>query len=148
MFSQLKLSFLEFGLYSNVANLLGFTFCLKEIWKAFASLPCSGSYYDYTYKKMALILCMWCVYRLSGESPFQGDSDSETLALVTAAKWEFDEESFEDITEQAKHFISSLLQKNARLDTGALGHPVTSTLHVHTHTKTRCPLGPQATDAL
>lgn len=52
--------------------------------------------------------------RLSGESPFQGESDTETLALVTAAKWEFDEESFEEITDQAKDFISSLLSKDVR----------------------------------
>lgn len=69
-----------------------------------------------------------CVYRLSGESPFQGDSDSETLALVTAAQWEFDEESFEDITKQAKDFISSLLQKDVRLDEHR------SLLHTHART--------------
>lgn len=52
--------------------------------------------------------------RLSGESPFQGASDAETLALVTAAQWEFDPESFEDITDEAKDFISGLLVKNMR----------------------------------
>lgn len=52
--------------------------------------------------------------RLSGESPFQGNSDAETLALVTAAFYEFDEESFEDISEQAKDFIQSLLKKDRR----------------------------------
>lgn len=52
--------------------------------------------------------------RLSGESPFQGNSDAETLALVTAASYEFYEDSFEDISEQAKDFIRSLLQKDRR----------------------------------
>lgn len=52
--------------------------------------------------------------RLSGESPFQGNSDAETLAHVTAAFYEFDEESFEDISEQAKDFIQSLLKKDRR----------------------------------
>lgn len=52
--------------------------------------------------------------RLSGESPFQGNSDAETLALVTAAQWEFDPESFVDITEEAKDFISGLLRKDKR----------------------------------
>lgn len=52
-------------------------------------------------------------FRLSGESPFQGNSDAETLALVTAAQWEFDE-SFDEITDEAKNFISSLLNKDAR----------------------------------
>ncbi|XP_077068831.1 myosin light chain kinase, smooth muscle isoform X5 [Siphateles boraxobius] len=55
-----------------------------------------------------------CYILLSGESPFQGESDTETLALVTAAKWEFDEESFEEITDLAKDFISSLLSKDVR----------------------------------
>lgn len=53
--------------------------------------------------------------RLSGESPFQGNSDAETLSLVTAARYEFDQESFEDISDQAKDFISSLLKKDRRL---------------------------------
>lgn len=54
--------------------------------------------------------------RLSGESPFQGGSDAETFALVTAAHYTFDEESFEDISDQAKDFISSLLKKDRRFD--------------------------------
>lgn len=53
--------------------------------------------------------------RLSGESPFQGNSDAETLSLVTAAHFDFDPESFEDISDQAKDFISSLLKKDRRL---------------------------------
>lgn len=52
--------------------------------------------------------------RLSGESPFQGNSDAETLALVTAAQWDFNPESFDDITEEAKDFISGLLRKDKR----------------------------------
>lgn len=34
--------------------------------------------------------------------------------MVTAAQWEFDEESFADITDEAKQFISSLLSANTR----------------------------------
>ncbi|KAM6957155.1 myosin light chain kinase, smooth muscle [Aplochiton taeniatus] len=63
---------------------------------------------------------------LSGESPFQGNSDAESLALVTAAQYEFDEDSFEDITDQAKDFISSLLNKDTRRRMSceeALAHP-------------------------
>lgn len=67
-----------------------------------------------------------CFILLSGESPFQGNSDAETLALVTAAKYDFDPESFEDISAQAKEFISSLLKKDRRCrlscDEG-LAHP-------------------------
>ncbi|KAM8824765.1 myosin light chain kinase, smooth muscle [Synchiropus picturatus] len=67
-----------------------------------------------------------CYILLSGESPFQGSTDTETLALVTAAQWEFDEESFEEITEEAKDFISSLLEKDPRhrmLCKQAMEHP-------------------------
>lgn len=71
------------------------------------------------YEPVGLETDMWsigviCFILLSGESPFQGNSDAETLALVTAACYEFDPESFEDISDQAKDFISSLLKKNRR----------------------------------
>uniref|UniRef100_A0A667X521 Myosin, light chain kinase 5 n=1 Tax=Myripristis murdjan TaxID=586833 RepID=A0A667X521_9TELE len=84
-----------------------------------------------SYEPVCLATDMWsigviCYILLSGESPFQGNSDDETLALVTAAQWEFDEDSFEEITEQAKDFISSLLNKNTRRRMTceeALAHP-------------------------
>ncbi|XP_045066840.1 myosin light chain kinase, smooth muscle isoform X2 [Coregonus clupeaformis] len=71
------------------------------------------------YETVSLATDMWsigviCYILLSGESPFQGNSEAETLALVTGAQWEFDEESFEEITDQAKDFISSLLNKEPR----------------------------------
>ncbi|KAM4717283.1 myosin light chain kinase, smooth muscle isoform 1-T3 [Anableps anableps] len=71
------------------------------------------------YEPVCLATDMWsigviCYILLSGESPFQGNSDAETLALVTAAQWEFDEESFKYITEEAQNFISSLLNKDPR----------------------------------
>ncbi|MGH0155751.1 UNVERIFIED_CONTAM: hypothetical protein FKN15_029916 [Acipenser sinensis] len=55
-----------------------------------------------------------------------GSNDSETLALVTAAQWEFEEESFEAITDQAKDFIRNMLKKNMRQRLTcdqALAHP-------------------------
>ncbi|XP_019949701.2 myosin light chain kinase, smooth muscle isoform X1 [Paralichthys olivaceus] len=83
------------------------------------------------YEPVCLATDMWsigviCYILLSGESPFQGDSDTETLASVTAAHWEFDEESFEEITDEAKNFISSLLNKDTRRRMScveALAHP-------------------------
>lgn len=83
------------------------------------------------YEPVSLETDMWslgviCYVLLSGESPFQGNSDAETLALVTAAQFDFDEESFEDISDEAQDFISSLLQKDpkSRLScTKALAHP-------------------------
>ncbi|XP_018558000.1 myosin light chain kinase, smooth muscle isoform X1 [Lates calcarifer] len=83
------------------------------------------------YEPVCLATDMWsigviCYILLSGESPFQGNSDTETLALVTAAQWEFDEESFDEITDEAKNFISSLLNKDTRRRMSceeALAHP-------------------------
>ncbi|XP_055019198.1 myosin light chain kinase, smooth muscle-like, partial [Boleophthalmus pectinirostris] len=84
-----------------------------------------------SYEPVSLETDMWsigviCFVLLSGESPFQGNNDAETFAFVTAAKFEFDEESFEDISDEAKDFISSLLKKDPtdRLScTDALAHP-------------------------
>ncbi|CAL8301334.1 unnamed protein product [Lota lota] len=83
------------------------------------------------YEPVGLETDMWsigviCFILLSGESPFQGDNVPETHALVTAAHYEFDQESFEDISDEARDFISSLLQKDLRNRLScdqALDHP-------------------------
>ncbi|XP_048590455.1 striated muscle preferentially expressed protein kinase-like isoform X3 [Nematostella vectensis] len=51
---------------------------------------------------------------LSGLSPFMGDDNNETLSNVNMCEWDFDDESFDVISDQAKDFISSLLIKNAK----------------------------------
>ena len=40
-----------------------------------------------------------------------GDTDIETMANVTIAKYDFDDEVFDDISDDAKDFISKLLVK-------------------------------------
>ncbi|XP_069761121.1 myosin light chain kinase, smooth muscle isoform X1 [Narcine bancroftii] len=55
-----------------------------------------------------------CYILLSGLSPFQGESDTDTLSNVTAVSWEFDEDAFAGISENAKDFITCLLQKDMR----------------------------------
>uniref|UniRef100_A0A8C9ELV2 Protein kinase domain-containing protein n=1 Tax=Pavo cristatus TaxID=9049 RepID=A0A8C9ELV2_PAVCR len=84
-----------------------------------------------SFEPVGLATDMWsvgviCYILLSGESPFQGDNDMETLSNITAARWEFEEEIFSDISQQAKDFISQLLQKDPRCrlsSSGALQHP-------------------------
>jgi myosin-light-chain kinase len=49
--------------------------------------------------------------RLSGLSPFMGDSDAETFANITRADYDFDDEAFDAISQDAKDFISALLVK-------------------------------------
>ncbi|XP_022662813.1 myosin light chain kinase, smooth muscle-like isoform X3 [Varroa jacobsoni] len=63
---------------------------------------------------------------LSGLSPFMGDNDGETMANVTKAKWDFEDESFNNVSSEAKDFITQCLVKdrNNRLDSrNALNHP-------------------------
>ena len=50
-------------------------------------------------------------YRLSGLSPFMGDNDAETLSNVTSVEWDFEDEAFDEVSENAKEFIAKLLVK-------------------------------------
>ncbi|XP_041477176.1 myosin light chain kinase, smooth muscle-like isoform X3 [Lytechinus variegatus] len=50
-----------------------------------------------------------CYILLSGLSPFMGDNDAETLNNVTLAEWDFEDEAFDTISEDAKTFIEGLL---------------------------------------
>lgn len=52
--------------------------------------------------------------RVSGLSPFMGENDNETLANVTSATWDFDDEAFDEISDDAKDFISNLLKKDMK----------------------------------
>ncbi|XP_054828903.1 myosin light chain kinase, smooth muscle-like [Eublepharis macularius] len=83
------------------------------------------------YEPIGYATDMWsigviCYILVSGLSPFMGDNDNETLANVTSATWDFDDEAFDEISEDAKDFISNLLKKDMkdRLDcTQCLQHP-------------------------
>jgi myosin-light-chain kinase len=50
--------------------------------------------------------------RLSGLSPFMGENDNDTYANINRALYDFDDEAFTDISDEAKDFISKLLIKN------------------------------------
>ncbi|XP_068706499.1 uncharacterized protein [Montipora foliosa] len=68
---------------------------------------------------ISLATDMWSVgviayILLSGLSPLLGDDDSETLTNVTSGEWDFDDDSFGVISDQAKDFISALLVRNPR----------------------------------
>ena len=54
------------------------------------------------------------IKRLSGLSPFMGDNDSQTYNNITKAEYDFEDESFEVISSEAKNFISKLLLKDPR----------------------------------
>ncbi|RZF45815.1 hypothetical protein LSTR_LSTR011774 [Laodelphax striatellus] len=62
------------------------------------------------------VICYRCcvvnINELSGLSPFMGETDVETMANVTIAQYDFDDDAFDDISDDAKDFISKLLMKN------------------------------------
>ncbi|XP_051557106.1 myosin light chain kinase 2, skeletal/cardiac muscle-like isoform X2 [Myxocyprinus asiaticus] len=77
---------------------------------------------------------------LSGLSPFLGDDDNQTLNNILVCQWNFEEDEFTDISEEAKDFISKLLiiDKSWRIGASeALRHPWLSdpTVHFRLHEK-------------
>ena len=40
-----------------------------------------------------------------------GDNDAETLSNVTSVEWDFEDEAFDEVSENAKEFIAKLLVK-------------------------------------
>ena len=60
---------------------------------------------------------MWAVgvityILLSGYSPFLGDNDMETFNNITSGYYDFNLDEFDNISKEAKSFISNLLLKN------------------------------------
>ncbi|XP_075427848.1 myosin light chain kinase 2, skeletal/cardiac muscle isoform X2 [Ascaphus truei] len=75
---------------------------------------------------MVKIIDFGLARRVSGLSPFLGDNDTETLNNVLNGDKDFDEETFETVSEEAKDFISSLLvrDKSGRMSAAqCLRHP-------------------------
>ncbi|XP_075944600.1 uncharacterized protein mylk4b [Anarhichas minor] len=71
---------------------------------------------------------------LSGLSPFLGDDDNETLNNILACQWNFEEEEFTDISDEAKDFITLLLVKSKSWRMSAaesLRHPWLSDRSLH-----------------
>ena len=52
------------------------------------------------------------IFRVSGLSPFMGDTDLETMANVTIAEYDYEDDAFNNVSNEAKDFIDSLLVKN------------------------------------
>ena len=61
-------------------------------------------------QQLYLLLC-----RFTGYSPFQGDTHNETFYYVSFCEYDFDNEVFDDVSQDAKDFIEELLQKEPRL---------------------------------
>merc|ERR1719412_3361367 len=84
-----------------------------------------------SYEPVSTTSDMWsvgviCYVLLSGLSPFMGDSDVDTFANISGINYDFDDEAFDSISDEAKDFISKLLVKfqNKRLTAAqCLLHP-------------------------
>ncbi|NXE84179.1 DAPK2 kinase, partial [Cochlearius cochlearius] len=68
------------------------------------------------YEPLSSATDMWSIgvityILLSGLSPFQGETDAETLSNVVAGTYEFEERCFSQTSEMAKDFIRQLLVK-------------------------------------
>lgn len=61
-----------------------------------------------------ITLTVHSVPRLSGLSPFQGETNEETLRNIIAMNYEFDARYFSMTSSMAKDFIQKLLMKNPK----------------------------------
>lgn len=66
------------------------------------------------YEPIGLQSDMWsvgviCYVLLSGLSPFMGETDVETFSNITRADYDFDDDAFDAVSQEAKEFISGLL---------------------------------------
>ncbi|KAF4013785.1 hypothetical protein G4228_005191 [Cervus hanglu yarkandensis] len=77
---------------------------------------------------------------LSGLSPFLGDDDAETLNNILACRWDLEDQEFQDVSEEAREFISKLLikEKSWRISASeALKHPWLSDHKLHSRLRTQ-----------
>ncbi|KAH1008358.1 hypothetical protein HUJ05_008917 [Dendroctonus ponderosae] len=68
------------------------------------------------YEPIGIESDMWslgviCYVLLSGLSPFMGDTDSETFANITRSDYDFEDEAFNTVSQDARDFIGALLLK-------------------------------------
>ena len=56
------------------------------------------------------IHCSFLLSRLTGYSPFQGDTHQETFLNVSMCEYDFEDEVFDEVSQDAKDFIEDLLR--------------------------------------
>ncbi|XP_068850314.1 myosin light chain kinase family member 4 [Capricornis sumatraensis] len=77
---------------------------------------------------------------LSGLSPFLGDDNAETLNNILACRWDLEDQEFQDVSEEAREFISKLLikEKSWRISASeALKHPWLADHKLHSRLSTQ-----------
>lgn len=83
------------------------------------SNPCPAQVFTERFPVPAVVCVsavLTCVFgsRLSGASPFLGETKHDTLKNISTINYEFDEEFFCHTSQLAKKFISQLLEKDKR----------------------------------
>ncbi|NWS30685.1 DAPK2 kinase, partial [Polioptila caerulea] len=103
-----RIKIIDFGLAQQLEN--GITF------KSLCGTPQYIAPEVINYEPLSPATDMWSIgvityILLSGLSPFQGETDAETLSNVVAGAYEFEERCFSQASEMAKDFIRQLLVK-------------------------------------
>ncbi|XP_032938884.1 death-associated protein kinase 2-like isoform X3 [Catharus ustulatus] len=103
-----RIKIIDFGLAQQLED--GITF------KSLCGTPQYIAPEVINYEPLSLATDMWSIgvityILLSGLSPFQGETDAETLSNVVAGAYEFEERCFSQTSEMAKDFIRQLLVK-------------------------------------
>ncbi|NXG72623.1 DAPK2 kinase, partial [Baryphthengus martii] len=106
-----RIKIIDFGLAQHLED--GVTF------KSLCGTPQYIAPEVINYEPLSSATDMWSIgvityILLSGLSPFQGETDAETLSNVVAGAYEFEERCFSQTSEMAKDFIRQLLLKEPR----------------------------------
>ncbi|XP_069460676.1 death-associated protein kinase 2-like isoform X2 [Ambystoma mexicanum] len=104
-----KIKIIDFGLAQKIDA--GVTF------KSLCGTPQYIAPEVINYEPLGTATDMWSIgvityILLSGMSPFQGETDAETLTNVVEGNYEFDDRCFKQTSEMAKDFIKQLLVKD------------------------------------
>lgn len=86
-----------------------FWLVLLDLVRVFSVLSMCVGRYSFHILTVLSLLC-----RLSGLSPFLGETDAETMNFIVNCSWDFDADTFEGLSEEAKDFVSRLLVKEKR----------------------------------
>ncbi|XP_075700524.1 death-associated protein kinase 2-like isoform X2 [Rhinoderma darwinii] len=106
-----KIKIIDFGLAQRIED--------GAVFKSLCGTPQYIAPEVINYEPLGPPTDMWSIgvityILLSGLSPFQGETDPETLTNVVSGSYEFDDRYFKDTSDMAKDFIQQLLVKDPR----------------------------------
>ncbi|XP_075463782.1 death-associated protein kinase 2-like isoform X1 [Ascaphus truei] len=106
-----KIKIIDFGLAQKMED--------GAVFKSLCGTPQYIGPEVINYEQLSSATDMWSIgvityILLSGMSPFQGETDAETLTNVVSGNYEFDDRSFKQTSDMAKDFIRQLLVKEPK----------------------------------